>query len=79
MDQQSIFPYLSRKGLSTVAIHEDLVATLGADVVRYPSVARYLREAIFSSSNPPEHQLDDFDPATLRALAHEPLASIREF
>jgi hypothetical protein len=42
MNQQSIVIYLSRKGLSAVAIHDDLVATLGAEAVGYPSVTRYL-------------------------------------
>jgi hypothetical protein len=75
MDQQSIVLYLSRKRLSAVAIHDDLVATLGAEAVNYPSVTRYLREAIFASSYPPdplpppEHQLDDFDQVSyLRSL-----------
>jgi hypothetical protein len=54
MDQQSIVVYLSRKGLSAVAIHNGLVAILGAAEVSYPSVTRYLREAIFASSNPPD-------------------------
>jgi hypothetical protein len=67
MNQQSIVLYLSRKGLLSVAIHDDLVATLGVEAVSYPSVIRSLREAIFASSNPPdplpppEHQLDDSD------------------
>jgi hypothetical protein len=84
MDQQSIVLYLSRKGLSAVAIHDDLVATLDAEAVSYPSVTRYLREAIFASSNPPdplsppEHRLDDSDQAVLLALADQPFASIRE-
>jgi hypothetical protein len=38
MDQQSIVLYLSRNGLSSVAIHDDFVATLGAEMVSYPSV-----------------------------------------
>jgi hypothetical protein len=84
MDQQSIALYLSRKGLSAVAIHDDLVATFGAEAVSYPSVTHYLREAIFVSSNPPdplpppEHQLDDSDQAILFAPADQPFASIRE-
>jgi hypothetical protein len=75
MDQQSIVFYLSRKGLSAVAIYDGLVASLGAESVSYPSVTRYLREAIFASSNPPdplpppEHQLDDLDQAILLAPA----------
>jgi hypothetical protein len=67
MDQQSIVFYRSRKGLSAAAIHDNLVATIGAEAVNYPSMTRYLREAIFTSSNPPDplpppdHQLDDSD------------------
>jgi hypothetical protein len=48
MDQQSIVLYLSKKGLSAVAIHDDLLATLGPEAVSYPSVTRYLGEAIFA-------------------------------
>jgi hypothetical protein len=67
-----------------VAIHDNLVATLGAEAVSYPSVTRYLPEVIFASSNPldplppPEHQLDDSDQVILLALVDQPLASIRE-
>jgi hypothetical protein len=67
MDQRSIILYLSRKGLSAITIYDDFVATLSAEAVSYPSVTRYLREAIFASSNPPdplpppEHQPDDSD------------------
>jgi hypothetical protein len=57
MDQQLIVFYLSRKRLSVVAVHDDFVATLGAEAVSYPSVARYLREATFDSSNPPGYCL----------------------
>jgi hypothetical protein len=84
VDQQSVVVHLSRKGLSAVAIHDDLVATLGSEAVSYPSVIRYLREAIFASSNPPdplpppEHQLDDFDQAILLSFADQLFASICE-
>jgi hypothetical protein len=60
------------------------VATFGAEVVSYPSVTRYLREAIFALSNPPdllsppEHQLDDSDRAIFLALADQPFESIHE-
>jgi hypothetical protein len=60
------------------------VATLGAEAVSYPSVTRYLREAIFASSNPPdplpllEHQFDDSDQSIILALADQPFTSIRE-
>jgi hypothetical protein len=84
MDQQLIVLYLARKGLSAVVIHDDLVATLGAEAVNYPSVARHLREAIFASSNPPDplpppvHLLVVSDSAVLLALDDQPFASIRE-
>jgi hypothetical protein len=84
MDRQSIVLCLCRKGLSAVAIHDDLVATLGAEAVSYPSVTRYLREAILTWSNPPgplpppEHRLNDSDQVILLALADQSFASIRE-
>jgi hypothetical protein len=55
MEQRPIFLYLVRKGLSPLAIHDDLVTTLGADgdAGSYSSVIRYLRDAVFASSNPP--------------------------
>jgi hypothetical protein len=84
MDQQSIVLYPSSKGLSAGAIHDDPVATLGAEAVSYPSVTRYLCEAIFASSNPPDplpppdHQLNDSDQTILLVLADQPFPSTRE-
>jgi hypothetical protein len=84
MNQQSIILYLSKKGLSAVVIHDDLVATLGAEAVSHRSVTRHLCEAIFASSNPPdplpppEYQLDDSDQAILFTPADQPFASIHE-
>jgi hypothetical protein len=72
------------QGLSAIAIHDDLVVTLGAEAVSCPSVTRHLREATFASSNPPdprplpEHQLDDSDQAILFAPVDQSFASIRE-
>jgi hypothetical protein len=71
MEQRSIVLCLVRKGLSPLAIHDDPVTTLGADAVSYSSVTRYLRDAIFASSNPPtplpqpEAQFDDCDHAIM--------------
>jgi hypothetical protein len=53
MEQRSNVLYLTRKGFSPFAIHDDLVTTLGADAVSYSSVIRYLPDVVFSSSNPP--------------------------
>jgi hypothetical protein len=52
MDQRSLVVYLARKGLAVVPISEDLVATLGAEEIGYPSVTHYLREVKFATSNP---------------------------
>jgi hypothetical protein len=60
--------------LSAIAIHHDLVPTLGPEAVSHSSVIRYLREAKFVSSNSPanipeaEPQFDDCNQAILLAL-----------
>jgi hypothetical protein len=78
MEQRSIVLYLAKKGLLALAIHDDLVTTLGAvaDAVSYSSVTRYLRAAVFAYSNPPtplpepEDQFDDCDHAIMRSCYH---------
>jgi hypothetical protein len=66
------------------SIHDDLVAIFGVEALSYPRVTLDLREAIFTSSNPPDplpspkHQLDDSDQVILIALADQSIASIRE-
>jgi hypothetical protein len=44
MTQRPIVAYLSLKGVSAHEIHDDIVATLGLNVVSYSSITRYLRE-----------------------------------
>jgi hypothetical protein len=88
MEQRSIVLYLARNGLSPLAIHDDLVTTLGsdadADAVSYSSVTCYFRHAVFPSSNPPtplpesEAQFDDCNHAILLTRAEQPFASVRE-
>jgi hypothetical protein len=84
MEQRSIVLYLARKGLSPLAIHDDLVTTLAEDAVSYSSVTRYLRDAVSASSNPPtplpepKAQFDDCDQAILLALTEHPFESVRE-
>jgi hypothetical protein len=84
MNQRSIVLYLARKDLSVMAVHHDLVATPGPEAVSYSSVTRYLRQAIFVSSNSPaniheaESQFDDWDQAILLAPAEQLFASVRE-
>jgi hypothetical protein len=84
MQQRSIVLYLTRKGLSPLVIHDDLVTTPGADAVSYSSVTRHLRDTVLISSNrptplpEPETQFDDCDHAILLTLAEQPFASVRE-
>jgi hypothetical protein len=73
MEQRLIVLYLARKGLSPLAIHDNLVTTLGADhdAVSYSSVTRYLHDAVFASSNlpsplpEPEAQFNDCNRAIM--------------
>jgi hypothetical protein len=51
MDQKSNVLYLTRFELSVIANQHDFRATLGPGAMSYSSVTRYLREAIFVSSN----------------------------
>jgi hypothetical protein len=80
MDQQSIVLYLSRKGLSAVAIHDNLVATLDAEAVSYPLSSRGdICLVQFAGPLPPrKHQVDDSGHAIRLPLADQPFASIRE-
>jgi hypothetical protein len=74
MDQRSIVLYLARKGLSTVAIHGHLRATLGAEVISYSLPTSSLREARLATSNPGatlfelNREPDDCDEAILLAF-----------
>jgi hypothetical protein len=82
MDQRVTVLYLDRNELLAIAIIYDLVIAPGREPVSYSSVAGYLCEAIFVSSNCPanirkaEPQFEDCDQAVL--LAEQPFASIRE-
>jgi GMP synthase-like glutamine amidotransferase len=84
MTQHPIVASLSLKGMSAREIHDDIVATLGADAVSYSLVTRYLREAQFPPSKPERHSadvqrdLDDSDQAILAALEESPFASVRQ-
>jgi hypothetical protein len=84
MTQPPTVAYLSLKGMSAHEIHDDIVATLGPDVMSYSSVTRYLREARFPLSKPEPHptdvqrDLDDSDQDILAALEDSPCASVRQ-
>jgi hypothetical protein len=81
MNQRAITLYLTRKELSAVEIHVDLVATLGPESVNYPSVTHSLRQAKFGISKPivifsdPESEVDDSPEAILLALSEQPFPS----
>jgi hypothetical protein len=84
MDQRSIVLYFARKGLNAMVIHRELRATLWSEVVNYPSVTAYLREAKFSLPIPlptfseSDLQADNSDTAILLALDEQPFVSVRQ-
>jgi hypothetical protein len=82
MDQKSIYLHFARKGFKAVAIHNELVATLGPEVVSSPFVTGSVRDArlspyihpvTFSEPHPPD---DDSNVAILLVLADQPFASV---
>jgi hypothetical protein len=83
--QRSIVLYLHLKGLSTHAIHDDLVATLGSKAVVYSTVTRYLRESEFGTAEvtldpePSSPRLDDSDRVVLATLEERTFSSVPEF
>jgi hypothetical protein len=83
MDQKSIL-YFRMKRMALGAIHDDLVRTLGKEVVAYSTVTKYARSAQFSGrkeSTPPKApdvERSPVDEAILMALAEFPFSSVRE-
>jgi hypothetical protein len=47
MDQRSIALFLSMKGLSAKAIHQELVQTLAAEAVAYRTITWHVRAVTF--------------------------------
>jgi hypothetical protein len=84
MDQKPIVLYLRMKGMALNAIHDDLVRTLGKDVVASSTVTKYGRSAQFSGRKevtPPEApdvERSPVDEAILMALGEFPFSSVRE-
>jgi hypothetical protein len=72
------------KRLTAVAIYEAFVVTIVAEVISYPSVTRYLREAKLATSNPEVSFSesisghDDCDQAILLALDEQLFAPMRQ-
>jgi hypothetical protein len=65
-------------------IHDDLVRTLGKDVVAYSTVTEYARSAQFSGRKeatppePPDVERSPVDEAILTVIAEFPFSSVRE-
>jgi hypothetical protein len=84
MGQKPIVLHLRMKGMVPNAIHDDLLRTLGKDVVTYSTVTKYVRSAQFSGrqeathSEPPDVERSLVDEAILTALAELPFSSVRE-
>jgi hypothetical protein len=84
MDQKRIILYLRMNEISLYAVHDDLLRTLGAEVVVSSTVTKYPRSAQFAlkkEATPPNpadvgHRFIDY--AILTALAECPFSSVRE-
>jgi hypothetical protein len=82
--QRPIVTSLSLKWMSAFEIHDDIVATLGPDVVSYSSITRCHHQTRFSPSKPESHpadvqrDLDEPDHAILVALEDSLFASMRQ-
>jgi hypothetical protein len=78
MDQKPIVLYLRMKGMALDAIHDDLVRTLGKDVVAYSTVTKYARSAQFSGRKEatpreaPDVERSPVDEKMLTALVEFP-------
>jgi hypothetical protein len=72
------------KGMALDVIHDDLVRTLGKDVVAYSTLTKYSCSAQFSGrkeATPPEApdvERSPVDEAILTALAEFPFSSVRK-
>jgi hypothetical protein len=81
MDQRTICLYLSRKGFSAYAIHEELVHILGPDIIACSTVTYHLRASRWTAQTEERHSdppPDVVDNAILEALDQIPFASVRE-
>jgi hypothetical protein len=84
MDQRSIALYVSVKGLSAKAIHQELIQTLGAEAVVYWTVVWHLLAAKFpgQSNDAPDEvgvtRTDSVNAAILKALTDNSFSSVRE-
>jgi hypothetical protein len=84
MDQKPIVLYLRTKGMGFDAIHDDLVCTLGKDVMAYSTVTKYARSAQFfsrkeaTSPEDPDVERSPVDEAILTALAEFPFSPVRD-
>jgi hypothetical protein len=84
MDQKSMILSLQRKGLTSQVIHDDLVATLGAEATAYNTVTKYLRAAQIIPrdstllSDTTSLHINESDKAILRALEEFLFSSVRQ-
>jgi hypothetical protein len=81
MDQRTIYLYLSRKGFSAHAIHEELVQLLGFDAIAYSKVTYHLPASRWTAQTEERHSdppPDVVDNAILEAFGRTAFASLRE-
>jgi DNA-binding MurR/RpiR family transcriptional regulator len=81
MDQRTICLYLSRKGFSSHAIHEELVQLLGSDAIAYSTMTYHLRASRWTAQTEERDSdlpRDVIDNAILETLDQTPFASMHE-
>jgi hypothetical protein len=84
MDRRSVVLYLDRKGWMARVIRNDLIATLGEEVLAYIPVTKYLGEVQTGRDDAtplPEDispHIDDSDEPNLGALGQLPFSSVQQ-
>jgi hypothetical protein len=84
MDRCETVAYRDGKWPSAHVIHNDIVATLGPNIMGYSTVTRYLREVKFplstedASDARDRKPIDDADEAILSALNESPFVSVQQ-
>ena len=84
IDTRSIVLYLHKKGLSAKEIHNDIIQTLGPNIIKYSTVTKYLRNQSFplkkiTIENDQNFRDEEENQILVKnALKNFPFASVRE-
>ena len=84
MDFKSIVLYLEKKGMSATEIHNDIIGTLGPDIMGYSTITYYLRTRDYYQNSTPtkkEEKIKEEEKNQIlveNALMNFPFSSIRD-